>query len=145
MLYVLFRYLHFIAIIGLAGALVIENMAISRSISGEDARNLAKVDGVLGLSAMAVLVFGLVLWLGVGKPAAFYTQNPVFHAKIGLFILAGLLSIYPTKFFLKHRKTDAENVFVPNLAIWLLRLELAVLVLIPILAALMARGVGLNT
>jgi len=145
MTYVLFRYLHFLAIIGLAGALLITNMAISRTISGEDAHNLAKVDGVYGLSAIAVLVFGLVLWLGVGKPADFYSHNPVFHAKVGFFILLGLLSIYPTVFFLKHRKTEATELTVPRLIIWLLRLEIVVLVIIPILAALMARGIGLES
>lgn len=143
-MYLLFRYLHFIAIIGLAGALIIENMAISRRITLEDARNLAKVDAVLGISAAGVLVFGLILWFGVGKPAGFYNSNPVFHAKMALFIGVALLSIYPTVFFLKARKHKSENIDVPGPVIWLLRIELIVLAIIPVLAVLMARGVGIQ-
>ncbi len=143
MLYVLFRYLHFIAIIGLAGSLIIENMAIKRSISGEDARNLARVDGVLGICAIGVLVFGVVLWLWVGKPAQYYSANPVFWAKLGLFFFVFLLSIYPTLFFLRNRKAQSDAIDVPGLVVSLIRAELIILPLIPILGFLIARGIGL--
>ena len=103
MAYILFRYLHFIAIIGLAGALIIENSAISPTISGEDSRNLAKVDAVYGVCAVLVLFFGLVLWLWVGKPGEFYSQNPLFVVKLGLFIIVAILSISPTIFLFKNR------------------------------------------
>ena len=46
MLYTLIRTLHFVAIFVLAGALVIENMALNPTINGEDDRNLANVDAV---------------------------------------------------------------------------------------------------
>jgi putative membrane protein len=144
MAYILFRYLHFIAIIGFAGALIVENSAISRTITSEDSRNLAKVDAVYGVSAILVLLFGLVLWLWVGKPSEFYSQNPLFLVKLGLFIVVGLLSISPTVFLFKHRKSEASSIAVPTLVIWSMRAELIVLLLIPILAILMARGIGLN-
>jgi putative membrane protein len=141
--YIIFRYLHFLAILILAGCLVIENMAIARQISAEDARNLAKVDAAFGISALLVFLFGLTLWLWVGKPAEFYSANPLFHFKLALFAGMGLLSIYPTVFFLRHRKLPAGTVAVPPSVIWLLRSELVVLLLIPVLAVLMARGIGL--
>jgi putative membrane protein len=143
MSYILFRYLHFIAIFVLAGCLVIENMAISRTITAEDARNLAKVDGWYGLSAVLVFVFGLTLWLWVGKPPEFYNGNVLFQLKVGLFVLIALLSIYPTLFLLRNRNSAAAEIAVPAAVIWLLRLELGLLVILPILAVLMARGVGL--
>ncbi len=87
MYYELVRLLHFAAIFTFAGALVIENMAIKPQITGEDTRNLAKVDAVSGVSAIFVLIFGLALWLWVGKPSEFYSSNPIFHAKLGLFTL----------------------------------------------------------
>ncbi|MEX0619377.1 MAG: DUF2214 family protein [Pseudohongiellaceae bacterium] len=144
MLYILFRYLHFAAIAVFAGALVIENLAIGKTVSGEDARNLARVDAVYGLSAGLVFLFGLILWLWVGKPAAFYTQNAVFHAKLGLFLLIALLSIYPTVFFLRHRRSGAEAIVVPRWIPRLLRMELVLLLIVPLLAILMARGIGLE-
>jgi len=144
MAYILFRYLHFIAIIGLAGSLIIENSAISRTITSEDSRNLAKVDAVYGASALLVFLFGLVLWLWVGKPSEFYNQNFLFHIKVGLFIVVALLSIYPTIFLFRNRKSEASSITVPTLVIWSMRAELIVLVFIPILAVLMARGIGLS-
>ena len=145
MSYILFRYLHFIAIAVLAGAILIENMAISRNISGEDARNLAKVNTAYGLSAVLVFLFGLTLWLWVGKPGEFYTGNTLFHLKLGIFALVALLSIYPTMFFIRHRNSSAQSLSVPAPVIWILRAEIVLLLILPVLAALIARGVGLST
>lgn len=140
---VLIRYLHLFAIIVLAGALIIENIAIGKEISREDLRNLLKVDAAYGLSAGLVAIFGISLWLWVGKPSSFYSGNPVFHAKLTLFVLVALLSIYPTLFFLRQRKSQVEPILVPTGVIRVLRIELVLLAFIPILAYLMARGVGL--
>ena len=140
---VLIRYLHLFAVIVLAGTLIIENIAIGKEISREDLRNLLKVDAAYGLSAGLVAILGISLWLWVGKPSSFYSTNPVFHAKLTLFVLVALLSIYPTVFFLRQRKTQAEPILVPIGVIRTLRLELVLLAFIPILAFLMARGVGL--
>jgi len=144
MAYVIVRYLHFIAILVLAGALLIENMATTRTINGEDARNLARVDAVYGLSAALVLLCGLTLWFWVGKPTAFYSGNPLFHLKVSLFVLMGLLSLYPTRFYFRHRKSTAEQISVPRPLIWVLRTEIGLLLLLPVLAVLMARGIGLS-
>lgn len=144
MYYELFRLLHFAAIFALAGAIVIENMAIKPQISGEDARNLAKVDAVAGLSALLVLALGLTLWLWVGKPPEFYSSNPIFHLKLGLFALMLILAIAPALFFRRHRDSDAAAIEVPGHLRLALKLQLALLVLIPILALLMARGIGIS-
>lgn len=140
---ILIRYLHLLGIIVLVGAIIIENMAISNKISQEDVRNLVKVDAVYGISAAVVLLCGLALWLWVGKPSGFYTANPIFHAKLGLFLLVGLLSLYPTLFLLRQRKSSKEVIIVPPMLIVTLRLELILLAIIPMLAFLMARGIGL--
>jgi putative membrane protein len=69
------------------------------------------------------------------------SKNWVFHTKLTLFIAIGLLSIYPTVFFLKNRKGKAEEVItIPTIIVWLLRFELLLLAIIPLLAGLMARG-----
>ncbi|MDX1492255.1 MAG: DUF2214 family protein [Pseudohongiellaceae bacterium] len=142
-MYFLLKNLHVFAVIVLAICLVIENMAIKPTISREDVRNLLKVDAVYGLSSLVVLGLGLCLWFWVGKPAEFYSKNPVFHAKIALFVLVGLLSIYPTMFFMRSRKSESENIDTPKAVIRLLRAEIVLLLFIPVLAMLMARGVGL--
>ena len=139
---ILIRYLHLFAVLVLAGTLIIENIAIAKTVGKEDIRQLLKVDAVYGLSAIIVLLCGLALWLWVGKPSAFYNSNPIFHAKLSLFVLVGLLSIYPTVFFMKQRKTDSDTIAVPAGVIRVLRIELALLAVIPLLAFLMARGIG---
>jgi putative membrane protein len=57
--------------------------------------------------------------------------------------MVGLLSIYPTIFFIRNRKgNQGELVAVPSAIFWMLRLELLLLAIIPLLAGLMAHGVG---
>lgn len=105
---------------------------------------MARIDGVYGLAAVVLLAAGLTLWLGsFGKPAEFYSKNWIFHLKLALFLGIGLLSIYPTVFFLKNRKGNPEEVVtVPSKIFWMLRLEIVLLFIIPLLAGLMARSVG---
>lgn len=143
MIYTLLRTLHLIAILALIGAIAIENLAIKPVINREDALNLARVDKVAGLGALLTLCLGLALWFGVGKPAEFYSSNPVFHGKIGLFGALIIMAIYPALFFLKHAHTESAEIAVPKLVRWLLKCELVIVLLIPLLAFLMARGVGL--
>jgi putative membrane protein len=61
-----------------------------------------------------------------------------------LFLVLGLLSIYPTIFFLKNRKGDdlKSKIEVPNMVILFLRFELLLIIIIPILATLMSLGIG---
>ena len=145
MLYTLFRYLHFLAIFSLAGALIIKNMAIKPVIKDADAHNLAKVNAVYSLSAVLAFVFGLVLWLWVGKPAEFYTLNPLFLLKLGLFAFIALLSVFPSLFFVRNYRVRNREIPVPRSIQMLIRIELVLLVFISITASLMARGIGLSS
>ncbi len=147
MAYVLFRYLHLIAILVLAGGIVIENIAIRSRISEEDIRNLARVDAVCGMAVLAAIGFGIVLWFGVGKPAAFYNENPVFFTKLALLALLLLLAAKPALFFIRNRNFESkenEELAVPRAVIVCLKLELLLVLIIPVLAWLMARGVGIS-
>jgi len=96
----------------------------------EEIKRLSKIDAIYGLAALTLLGVGLTLWFcGVGKPIAF-------------FAIIGLLSIYPTVFFLKNRSDQNEMIKIPTAIFWMLRVELLLLSIIPLLAGLMARGVG---
>lgn len=140
---IIVRYIHFLGIIGLSAALIGEHLLIAPTVSAERMRKLAMVDAIYGISAILVLTAGLLLWFWVGKPAEFYSKNWVFHLKVTLFVVIALLSIYPTVFFLKHRKTHADLVTIPKKLIVVLRFEILLLLVIPLLAVLMSRGVGL--
>ncbi len=144
MLEVLVKYLHFLGIFGVVSALVAEHLLTKTQLTGPEVKRLAAIDAVYGISAVTVLAAGLSLWLWVGKPSAFYTDNPVFHIKVTAFLLVGLLSIYPTIFFIKHRKSSNPAITVPGKVIGLIRAELFILAFIPLLAILVARGYGLG-
>ena len=145
MLYTLFRYLHILAILTLAGTLIIKNMGIKPVIKDEDAHNLAKVNAIYSLSAVLAFVFGLVLWLWVGKPAEFYALNPLFLLKLGLFAFIALLSVFPSLFFVTNYRAKNREIPVPRSIQMLIRIELVLLVFISITASLMARGIGLSS
>lgn len=140
----LLRYLHFISIFGIASTLVAEHILLKPSLTRAELGRLSRIDGVYGLAAITLLGAGLTLWLGgFGKPAVFYSKNWIFHLKLTCFIVIGLLSIYPTIFFIKQRKGDpSEVVCIPNSIFWMLKGELILLFLIPLLAGLMSKGVG---
>ena len=83
------------------------------------------------------------------KGQAFYFSNPVFHAKLTLFVLVGLLSIYPTVRFIKWGAQTKQGLapVVPAAEyariMLMLRAELVLLLGMALCASLMARGVGL--
>jgi putative membrane protein len=138
------RYIHFISIITLASVLVSEHLLLKKELTRLEITRLAKIDAIYGIAALFLLGAGLTLWFGnIGKPAVYYSKNWIFHLKVTLFITIGLLSIYPTVFFIKNRKGNPTDVVaIPAKLFWILRLELLLLFVIPLLATLMARGVG---
>ncbi|NJM94030.1 MAG: DUF2214 family protein [Cytophagales bacterium] len=143
MLYLIFRYVHFLAIFTVVSTVFAENVLIRRSLPRQEVARLARIDGLYGIAAILTLLVGLLLWFAVGKPAEFYSRNWIFHAKLTLFTLVGLLSIYPTIFFPKNRKGESDTlVELPPSLIIMVRLELLVLVLVPLLAVLMVQGIG---
>lgn len=139
------RYAHFVLILTMSCAIVGEHLLIAPQLPRRQLQRLFVLDGLYGLSALGIVGVGLWLWLGIGKPAAFYSSNPIFHLKLGLFALLGLLSAGPTIFFFRERKGEADDtVTVPARILWLIRAELLLLLLIPLCAALMAQGIGLK-
>ncbi len=141
---IILRYVHFISIFIIVGSLVSEHLLLKKELSRSEIDRLSKIDAVYGLAAITLLSAGLTLWLGeVGKPAIYYSKNWIFHTKLSLFVTIGILSIYPTIFFIKNRKGHPEEkIKIPSAIFWMLRFELLLLFIIPLLAGLMARGVG---
>lgn len=141
---ILVRYVHFIALFVWIGALTSEHLLLKPQMSRAEIARLARIDAVYGLSAVLVVAAGLTLWFGVGKPADFYSSNWIFHTKVGLAVIVGLLSIYPTVFFIKNRKGQQdETIDIPSNVKLLIRVQLAIMIIIPFLATLMAKGIGI--
>lgn len=94
----LVAYLHYLSIFAL---LSIEHVLFKAPLDLARARSLMITDLAYGICAGLVLATGFARVLWFGKGAAYYMGNSLFHAKLGLFILVGLLSILPTVVFFK--------------------------------------------
>lgn len=144
----LFAFLHHIAAFALVAAIALEIVLASDELTIERARKLLRIDMIYGAAAGFVLLIGLARVLWLEKGAAFYFHNAFFIAKVTLFLLVGLLSIYPTREFLAWRKPlqRGQRPFVEPTKLrrirTVLRIELIGVVLIILCATLMARGVG---
>ena len=141
--------LHHLGVFTVAGIIAAEWALLRTEMSGARLRQIATIDMVYGLAAGLVLLVGFArVFFGL-KGSEFYLQNPVFWAKIAAFIVVGVLSIPPTLLFITWRnKAKTDPSFVPSTneiasVLRYVKMEAHAFVLIPILAAAMARGYGL--
>jgi len=140
----LVRYAHFLGIIAIAGSLTVEHLLLKPQMTRAEIQRMSIFDAIYGIGALVAVAAGLTLWFGVGKAAVFYSKNFIFHTKFTLVIIMAVLSAFPTIFFIKNRKGTSpdELVEIPTRIKMLIRIQLFLLVLIPLLATLMARGIG---
>ncbi len=141
---ILVRYIHFLSLAVVFAALIGQHVLLKGTVPRSTVALVQRFDLAYAIAVIAVLATGLLQWFSGSKPAAFYSSNPVFHTKLTLFLAIGLVSIYPSVFFGKHRKGDpAELVEIPKGIVWSVRIELLLLALMPLLAVLMAKGLGI--
>lgn len=137
------RYTHFIAIFITVITVFLEWFLLKKVMNRKAILQLSKIDAAYGISVTVAIAAGLTLWLGVGKPQEFYSENLLFWLKFSLAILLGILSIYPTIYFIKNRKGEKDEMLtVPPLVRKLILAELLLLLSMPLLATLMANGFG---
>lgn len=139
---------HHLLVFSLAAILAAELAMIRPGLAGVGLRRLGIIDLHYGLIAALILIVGFArVYMGVKGPDA-YLGNWAFWAKIGAFVIVGLLSSLPTMRILQWRKAARADA---NFAVSegdvrgvrpFLLAEVAVFALIPIFAAMMARGYG---
>lgn len=143
-----FSYLHFVFALILAGALAAEAFVLRLPVDSRVARLLLRIDLFYGVSAVGVIAAGLARVFWGAKSAEFYGAQPFFWAKMATFAVIGLISIAPTRTFIAWVKqaskddrfavAEADAKRVRRLVM----IELHLLALVPLFAALMARGIG---
>jgi putative membrane protein len=144
----LFAFLHHLSAFLLFAALMLELVLLRGTLTVESARKVLLADMIYGISAGVLLVAGLGRVFHFEKGAAYYFHNWAFHTKLTLFVLVGLLSIIPTRELLRWRpalKAGQAPTVTPEKirAIrTVIHVELAGVVLIMLMAALMAKGIG---
>jgi putative membrane protein len=144
----LFAFIHHLAAFVLFAALVVEYILIKAEPGLYNARKILRADMIYGIASVILLAAGLVRIFYLEKGIDYYLHSGPFLAKAGLFLVMGLLSIYPTVIFLSWRtELKADRVPVPD-AVTLRRLKVIIhaemtgVMLIIACAVLMARGVG---
>ena len=141
--------LHHLAAFTVAATLIYEFVAYRKGLGIEEARRIQRVDLAYGISAGLVVLVGLLRVFFFEKGANFYTHNPMFWIKMILFVIIGLLSIYPTIRFIKWNSfiSAGQAPEIPDVEFkrirLLLSLELVGLALILFAAPAMARGIGM--
>ncbi|NJN80773.1 MAG: DUF2214 family protein [Anaerolineales bacterium] len=140
--------LHHIAAFAVTATLVYEFLAFRKNLTVDEARRILNVDSAYGISAGVLVVVGLLRVFFFEKGSAFYLNSTTYWIKMALFIIVGLLSVYPTIRFLKWRAALNEDK-APEIAEdefkkirFLIHLELVGILLILFVAPLMARGIG---
>ena len=147
---VLLAALHHICVFGLFGILAAEMVLVRPGISAESVVRVVRIDLFYGILAGLALIAGGLRVIYGAKGAEFYTQNPVFWTKLGLFVLIGILSLPPTRNYIRWRNALRNNpnatpnpVSIQATRNWI-HIELVLIFLLPLLAAMMARGIGLG-
>jgi putative membrane protein len=149
--HVIMAYFHFLGIMTLMATLLAAHVTLQPDMTRLHLQRLAMIDLLYGIAAGIVFLTGLLRFAYFGKGIHFYLGNPVFYVKVGMFLLVALISLYPTMQFLSWRKMlkqdqlpEVDRQKVTQLRT-VIRLELGLLIVIPLLAVLMARGIGLTS
>ncbi len=141
-------FLHFTFALILVGALVAEAFILRLPVDGRVARLLLRADLFYGISAVGVIAAGVARVFWGAKGADYYAAQPFFWAKMAVFAVIGLISILPTRAFISWVKQAGKDVaFAPTYAeVKRIRrfvmIEVHLLALLALFAALMARGIG---
>ena len=141
--------LHYLSIFATFSVVMGELLLYRPVMSVETVRKIQRLDLIYLITVILVIATGLLRAFYFGKGPEYYFSNSVFIAKLVLFGVIGACSLPPTIHFLRWNaelKSGASEIrILPETYVkirrWIL-VEHALLVVMPILAVLMARGVG---
>jgi putative membrane protein len=141
-------YLHLLAILTMV-VFVSSEAALCRVqwLNAAVVERLAKVDRVYGIAAIMVLATGVARTVWGVKGTSWYWTNPLLHVKLTLFIIVGVISIFPTLTYVRWRKALRATGALPAEADIrktrkLVMVQAHLIALIPLVAVFLARGFG---
>jgi putative membrane protein len=141
-------YLHYLSLGLIFASLTTELLTLKQELTNKEAWRILIADTIYGIAGITILVTGILRVLYFEKGSEFYTHQPVFWMKISVFIVVGLLSLYPTISFLMWIKSlraekppEVSHEKIKTLKT-IVHIELLGFSLIPLLASMMARGIG---
>ena len=141
-------YLHLLAILTMV-VFISSEAALCRVqwLNAAVVERLAKIDLVYGIAAIMVLATGVARTVWGVKGTAWYWTNPLLHVKLTLFIVIGIVSIFPTMTYLRWRKALRAGGSLPSegeikKTRKLVMVQAHLIALIPLVAVFLARGFG---
>lgn len=144
----LIAFLHHLAFVAIMLMLSVEMLTLKQPLTLSSARKIQIYDAIYGASAILVLILGGLRVMYFEKGADYYMHSAPFIAKMILFIIVGLISIHPTVTFIKWGKSLKQG-NVPEVSDaqkrkirMIIHVELTLLALMILCAALMAKGIG---
>ncbi len=141
-------YLHFLSIMLLMGALFSEYLLLKTKWSPGQIKMLAYSAKIHLFSLALLLITGLLRWFVYGKGALYYSKNPVFHTKLTLYFIVLVFAVLQTTKLFKWNKLRKENKLTEQNSgntkkiLTFLRIEIIIVILIPLLAVIVMRGTG---
>jgi len=145
----LVAYIHYLGIILCFGALIFERIALKINLSKNEIISIIIADVIYGIAGLAILITGILRVKYYGQGGEFYTSNPIFWVKVSLYILVGLISLYPTTTYIlwaiplsKNKLPYISENLVKRFKL-IVMTELIGFAVIPFFATLMSRGIGL--
>jgi putative membrane protein len=145
---ILLAIAHHVLVFGLALILATQLALVRPGWSAADLRRVGAVDLGYGVTAGLIVLVGVLRVRYGAKGVDWYHENLWFWAKMGTFAAVGLLSIPPTIAFIRWRRALRKDPAAMPSARAIarirnfVRLEVALLLLVPVFAALMARYQG---
>lgn len=127
------------------GAIVVRARALARVRNQSDLSPVFYADNLWGLAALLWLSTGLYrAFGGIEKGTGYYLSHPLFHAKLGLFVVVLLLELWPMIILLKWRRAlvKSEPIDLSPTARMsrLSQIEAVIVVVMVFLATAVARG-----
>jgi putative membrane protein len=137
---------HHLAVFTLVGIFAAEFALLRPGLSGPRISQLARLDAAYGGVAGLVIVVGVLRVMFGAAGWEYYVSSHAFWSKMGAFLIMGLLTIPPTLAIRKWQgAVKADAGYSPDAAAIsrnrrFLHIQAGFLLLIPIFAAIMARG-----
>ena len=134
---------HHLLVFSLFGVLMAEFVVVRRGMTKAMVERVTAIDLWYGVLAGLILAVGFGRAIFAAKGWLYYSHNAFFWAKIGVFVIVGLLSVPPTLAFIRWRRAtgapDDPQILRVRGLLWA---EVGLFLLLPIFAAAMARGYG---
>lgn len=134
--------IHHVLAFLLIAILAVELTLVRPGMTQADRRIVGRIDALYGVVALALLLIGLSRVFWFEKGAVFYADSIWFWIKLGAFLVVAALSLPPTfRFRAWARLAEATPLpdDIRSVRRWM-HAQAAVLLVIPVAAAAMARG-----